>query len=189
MQADELSDEEAIERSKDDGARFTVIFDHHVAGIHRYLVLRAGVEFAEELTSETFVLAFRGRSSYEPERGPVRGWLYGIAGNVARHHHRRAGRKLRALARIPSAQAPVQSEPLASLHDRARLKAALQGLDPSWRELVFLIGVLDLSYEEASVALGIPVGTVRSRYARARKRLQTSLAEDEMPSIGGKCRD
>lgn len=177
-----LSDETAIEASLSDPTLFTGVFERRSKEIYRYLVLHVGSEAAEELLSDTFARAFKARRTYEPSRGSVRGWLFGIATNEIRHHRRSELRRTRAYARLalrrPTGAHLDEFDLLAAhrIDSQVQLRRALADLSPRLREVVVLVGGSQLSYEEAALALGLPVGTVRSRYSRARHQLQESLA-------------
>ena len=137
------------------------------------------VTTADDVTAETFLVAFRKRARYDLGRADARPWLYGIASNLISGHRRSETRRLRALARQrPSARpssrtaAPSASPPTGS---RPALAAALAGLGSAERDLLLLVAWADLSYEEAAQALGIPIGTVRSRLSRTRTKIRRSL--------------
>jgi len=115
--------------------------------------------------------------------GPVP-WLYGIAANLVRRHLRGVDRRQAAMARVSAPRAePDPSEEVADRLDVARrvdrTLEALGSLPESDRELFVLCVWQELTYEEAASALGIPVGTVRSRLSRARSRLRVALREPE----------
>jgi RNA polymerase sigma factor (sigma-70 family) len=175
---DEDADRVAALASRTDPARFAEVFERRGREIHRYVSFRAGAAVAEELTAETFARAFATRQRFDPVRGSVRAWLYGIATNVVRLHHRAERRKRAAYAReADSLGAPSEpDDPENRLADRQWVTAALAQLDPHVQDVVYLLGAVCLSYDEAAVALGIPVGTVRSRYSRGRARMSELLA-------------
>jgi DNA-directed RNA polymerase specialized sigma24 family protein len=79
---------------------FGAIFERHFVPIHRYLNRRVGLDLAEDLASETFVVAFRRRAGYDWGREDARPWLFGIATNLMRRYRRTERRKLAAYARI-----------------------------------------------------------------------------------------
>jgi RNA polymerase sigma factor (sigma-70 family) len=113
--------------------------------------------------------------------GPVP-WLYGIAANLIRRHLRGVGRRRAAMARLPApALEPDPSDEVADRLDDARrldrTLAAIGSLPDRDQELFVLCVWQELSYEQAAAALGIPVGTVRSRLARSRSRLRGVLGE------------
>jgi RNA polymerase sigma-70 factor (ECF subfamily) len=174
------TDGELIERSVGDPECFAALFDRHASTVHRYLGRRVG-ELADDLLSETFLIAFRRRGAYRPEHVEVRPWLIGIATNVVHGHRRSEQRRYRALART-SAE-PAASEPsIDESHDRvaaaamrAPLAAALAGLKDRDRDVLLLFAYAQLSYEEIAAVLDVPIGTVRSRLNRARRQTRAAL--------------
>ncbi|MEU0730430.1 RNA polymerase sigma factor [Streptomyces sp. NPDC006140] len=180
------SDASVIERSREDPDAFAVLFDRYADDIHRYIARRLGTEAADDLMAETFVTAFQQRRRYDLARSPARPWLYGIATNLVGRHRRAEARRLRALSRV-AAEAPGErggdAEPLADRvaarvsaeGSRAALAGALAALPARHRDVLLVIAWGDLDYAEAAQALGIPVGTVRSRLHRARKKLREAL--------------
>jgi DNA-directed RNA polymerase specialized sigma24 family protein len=147
-----VSDAELIARARLEPAAFAPIFDRHYATIHSYLRRRLDAPIAEELAAETFARALRGVARYDEERADALPWLFGIAANLARRHRRTEVR---------------------------RLAAALAELRVHDREALLLFAWAELSYEEISLALSIPVGTVRSRLHRARRTLRAHLESEE----------
>jgi RNA polymerase sigma-70 factor, ECF subfamily len=131
---------------------------------------------ADDLTQETYLRAvtaigrFRGDAS-------ARTWLLSIARRVCADAIRSRTRRRRALWRRG-----VDSEAEAAPAGAVELEAVLAGLSPDRRTAFVLTQVLGLSYEEAAVAAGCPVGTIRSRVARARADLLAALAADEAES-------
>lgn len=87
------------------GLRWRDVYSEHADGLFGYLARRVGPELAEDLLADTFVEAMASVSSFDPERGSVRTWLFGIASNLVRRHWRTEERRLRALAR--DAASPV----------------------------------------------------------------------------------
>jgi RNA polymerase sigma-70 factor, ECF subfamily len=170
----ELSDAAVIERSLVDPHAFASIFDRHFDAVHGYARRRLGRSLAEEIASETFIRAFDRRDSFDASRVDARPWLFGIAANLMRRHWRTERRRLGALQRLePSGtQQPAPD-------DRADLIAALDALPAKEREALLLFALADLSYEEIAEALGVPIGTVRSRLSRARDRIRKRL--DALP--------
>ncbi|MER5299668.1 RNA polymerase sigma factor [Streptomyces lasiicapitis] len=183
VRADAESDASVIARSRDEPEAFAALFDRHADAVHRYAARRLGGEVADDLVAETFTTAFQQRHRYDPARGAgadARPWLFGIATNLVGRHRRAEARRFKAMARVPALA--DHDEPLA---DRAadrvvaravgrELAAALAALPARHRD-VLLVAWGDLSYGEAAQALGIPVGTVRSRMHRARSKLREAL--------------
>ena len=160
---------------------FVAVFDTHFPALHGYLRRRLGEPLAEELAAETFARAFDARHEYDPGRAGVRAWLHGIAANLVSGHFRSEGRRLRAYAR---AAAQVEPTTPAATPDRADahvaaagLSAALAELRPEERDVLLLFAWAELDYEEIAAALGVPVGTVRSRLHRGREKLRAALDE------------
>lgn len=122
----------------------------------------------DDLTQETYERAlaslprFRGESS-------ARTWLLGIARRVCADHIRRAGRERAAVARL------VDPTPMADPADSIALQDLLAGLDDDRRAAFVLTQIIGLAYVEAAEALGCPIGTIRSRVARARAELLASV--------------
>jgi RNA polymerase sigma factor (sigma-70 family) len=169
-----LSDAELLAVSVDDPAAFEAMYERYGLVIRRYVVRRVGAEAGEDLTSEVFVRAFRMRVRYRPERDSALPWLFGVANHVIAHHRRSEHRRLKALQRL-AAVAPRLIE-----HEDREVGAALVGqlrrLSDEDRDALLLIVWGELSYEEAAAALAVPVGTVKSRVARARRTLADALA-------------
>jgi len=141
--------------------------------------------------SLTFLEAWRLRGKVEPDGGSLRPWLLGIAGNVARNVSRAASRHQMAVARLPPpSPVPDFADELAGrIDDEARLRElneALAGLRRGEREVLALCAWSGLDYADAARALRVPVGTVRSRLSRARKKLRKLLGEPGPDPGGGR---
>jgi RNA polymerase sigma factor (sigma-70 family) len=171
----ELSDAEVIRSSLAAPDVFVMLFERHFDSIHGYLVRRAGPDSGSELASEVFVTAFARRSRYDLARPDATPWLFGIAANLLHRRRRNEARQLRAYARTGVDQASTNDP--AERPDPA-LAAALGALKPADRETLLLFAWADLDYEQIAEALRVPVGTVRSRLNRARRKLRTALADD-----------
>lgn len=170
-----------IERSRREPEQFAALFDRHAPRIHRYVARRVGRDLADDLVAETFLAAFAKRDRYRTAYRDAGPWLYGIATNLIGQHHRDEVRQLRirhaaaADLNVPGHADQVSGDVTArSVH--GLLAAALAGLPPGDRDVVLLIAWEQLTYAETAQALGIPVGTVRSRLNRARARLRPALA-------------
>ncbi|WNE95890.1 RNA polymerase sigma factor [Streptomyces luomodiensis] len=162
---------------------FARLYDRYAPDIHRYAARRLGDGAADDITAETFLIAFRGRARYDQGRRTARPWLYGIAANLIGKHRRAEVRALRALARTgtdPVAESWVEraDSRMAAEATRRPLAAALAGLSARDRHVLLLVAWADLSYQEVAEALGIPVGTVRSRLNRARRTVRSALGTD-----------
>jgi RNA polymerase sigma factor (sigma-70 family) len=171
-------DASAILASLDEPTAFVPIFQAHYDELHGFLRRRLGIELADELASEVFSQAFRTRRRYDPSRGSVRCWLYGIANRLITQQRRAEARRTR-LAELPGASdAPLDEQAIAHADARALrpvLARALGSLSRDDRDALLLFAWAGLSYEEIAYALHVPVGTVRSRIHRARRQLQDRL--------------
>jgi RNA polymerase sigma factor (sigma-70 family) len=177
------SDAELIAASLRDPELFAGVFDRHYAVIAGYLRRRLERSMADELAAETFLRAFDGRGRYDVARGDALPWLFGIATHLLSRHRRGEERRLRAFARAARpAREEREFDDVESRLDAVAaspvLAGALASLGPSDREVLLLYAWADLSYTEISVALGIPVGTVRSRLHRARDQVRKRLEGD-----------
>ncbi|WP_328709527.1 RNA polymerase sigma factor [Microbispora hainanensis] len=171
-----------IEASLTAPERFAGVFDRHADEIHAYAGRRLGPEHADDVTAETFLVAFRKWHRYDASRPDARPWLYGIAANLISGHRRSEIRRLRALARAPRDaderglhEEERGAERASAAVLRPALAAALARLSTAERDLLLLVAWADLSYEEAAEALKIPIGTVRSRLHRVRAKLRRHL--------------
>ncbi|WP_156042402.1 RNA polymerase sigma factor [Rhodococcus sp. UNC363MFTsu5.1] len=189
MDTDALRDEpvprdnELIARSLTDPDAFAGIFDRHFGTIHRYLARRAGPDAADDLASDVFVVAFGRRADFDPSYEHSLPWLYGIAGNLLSSNRRRLHRDVALLARHPAPDSPLPFEDRvnASLDARREVRALerrLRRLSQADLDTLLLYSWEDLSYPEIAVALQIPVGTVRSRLNRLRRKLREPEADE-----------
>jgi RNA polymerase sigma factor (sigma-70 family) len=159
---------------------FGEIFDAYFAEIHRYVARRLDRDIADDVAAETFSVAFGRRDTHDPRRGPVRPWLYGIATNLIARHRRAEARRLRAMQLLDAGPVADTGEEgvldrLAAEALRPRLARALAGLSARQRDVLLLVTLGDLTYEEVAQALDIPYGTVCSRFNRARAQVRKAL--------------
>ncbi len=121
----------------------------------------------------------------------MRPWLYGISANLLRRHEREEVTRYRALARSAGAGMADTAAPDGGLEElmdhvdasrlRPLLAAALAELDPRDREVLLLVAWADLTYPQVAAAMDVPVGTVRSRLHRARRRMRERVGTDPGP--------
>lgn len=170
-------DNELIALSLTDPDAFAGIFDRHFGAIHRYLARRAGRDAADDLASDVFVVAFGRRAGFDLAYENALPWLYGIAGNLLNSNRRRLGRDIALLARHPRPDGPSPFEDRVedSIDARREVRALerrLRRLSQADLDTLLLYAWEDLSYVELAEALQIPVGTVRSRLNRLRRKLR-----------------
>ena len=172
------SDAAVISASIDDPEHFGDLFDRRVTAMYRYFVRRVGTDAADSLLGELFRVAFERRATYDCTHANARPWLYGIATRLLARHHRNEARRLRATARLVASldRGSDPSDDLVAAMDASALwpvvAEAVAGLPEGERDVLFLYAWEDLSYQDIATALGLPVGTVRSRLNRARGRLR-----------------
>jgi RNA polymerase sigma-70 factor, ECF subfamily len=176
----DLSDRVLWQQAREgDGSAFGVLFERHAGRIYNYCFRRtADWALAEDLTSSTFLVAWRshGRAPLQAESAlPL---LYGIATNALRNQRRSLRRRREAFARLPverveetdfAEDASTRLDDQAAMRQLLRLFARLPRRE---QDVVALCDWSGLSYEDAAAALDIPIGTVRSRLARGRHRLR-----------------
>jgi RNA polymerase sigma factor (sigma-70 family) len=167
---------------------FGLLFDTCAGAVYKLgFRLTANWSAAEDVVSLTFLEAWRLRATIDPVGESLQPWLLGIAVNVCRNLARASRRHQAAVSRIPPPPAvPDFAEELAGrLDDAAQLHQiaeALSALRRGEREVIALCVWSGLDYTTAAGALGVPVGTVRSRLSRARRRLRKLVPADREPA-------
>ena len=169
-----LSDSTAADTSS--RARDAFLVD---AGRHRRELLAhcyrmtGSLHDAEDLVQETYLRALGSIDRYRGD-APVRTWLLAIGRHVCADHVRRRQRQRRIVERIVATTPADPGEPGPSPIDDL-----LDGLDANRREAFVLTQMLGLTYDEAAEVIGCPVGTIRSRVARARADLMDAVHRSE----------
>jgi RNA polymerase sigma-70 factor (ECF subfamily) len=168
----------------DSQALLIQLVNDHQNRLYRFIVKNIGYgSDAEDLTQQAFVEAVK---AYDTFRGAseLSTWLYGIAMNLVRNylsrspHRRYVFEDEESLADIQSNN-PDPSEQLAQTQLIRSLQKEINHLPAEMRDVLLLVALDDLSYEEAASMLSIPVGTVRSRVSRARATLRKRLRENQ----------
>ncbi|MFB7541375.1 RNA polymerase sigma factor [Streptomyces zaomyceticus] len=160
-------------------------YDEHARVLYHYAFRVCGDRTAaEDVVSAAFLEAWRCRGKVHGDGGSLRPWLLGIATNIMRGAAREARRRDAALARMPERGVlpDFADDVLARMTDGEQIRAAraaLGKLRRREREVFTLVVWAGLDYAAAGEALGVPVGTVRSRLSRARERLR-KLADAEL---------
>jgi RNA polymerase sigma-70 factor (ECF subfamily) len=177
-------------RSVSRPALFRTVYERHADAVLGYSRLRVGRDHAEDAAAETFLTAFDRRASFDRRFRSARPWLYGICSNVIRRLFAAHARWDR--SRTDELDAPERRESGVDELAVARrldaetistaLREALGKLHERDREVVILLALGDLSYEELAQATGTRVGTVRSRLNRARKQLR-GLLDPELAAL------
>jgi RNA polymerase sigma-70 factor (ECF subfamily) len=177
-QADELSGlvDDAI---RGDVQAITSLIRLSQRDVRRFLSSMAPAAEVEDLAQETFLRMIRALPGFAG-RSTVRTWLFAIARRVAADHARRASRRPRT-APLPDWRATAESVTStggARFEEEQALADLIGGLSPERRDAFVLTQVAGLSYAEAAEVVGCPIGTVRSRVARARDDLITAMSDD-----------
>jgi RNA polymerase sigma factor (sigma-70 family) len=171
-----LADSDLIRRSRQNPEAFAAIFDRHFATVHRYVAHRATTADADDLAAETFVVAFGARRRFDDRTPSALPWLLGIATRLMLNDRRQDGRFRRAMDRLPHAPdgdpRPIDAGIGPPFGD------AVRALRVDERNVLLLHVFAELTYEEIAIALGVPIGTVRSRLSRARAHIRAAVARD-----------
>lgn len=169
------SDEDLLRRSAggDEGA-FTALYRRRQAGIYRYALHMSGSSAtAEEVTQEVFLALLRSFGNYNPGRGSVSSFLFGIARNHVLKTWERNSPEDALDEEMPSSSCLWTDFTRQEMIDSVR--QAVTRLPAAYREPVVLCDLQEMSYADASEVLGVPVGTVRSRLSRGRALLADKL--------------
>jgi RNA polymerase sigma-70 factor, ECF subfamily len=154
---------------------FRQLYERYAVGVEAFCLRRtADRTAAEEATSEVFLELWRRRHRLTVTGDSARPLLLGIALNVLRHRWRTERRHRATLTRLNEAFEPreaAEDPPAETLEALTLARNIIERLPPREAETLMLIAWGELSYQETASVLGIPIGTVRSRLARARERL------------------
>ncbi|MEV0522563.1 RNA polymerase sigma factor [Streptomyces sp. NPDC050439] len=171
----DLDDDELLARTARDPAAFEPLVVRHSAALHGYFARRAPAA-ADDLVAELWLQAYAARHGFDPDRGPARAWLFGVARNVLSAHWRRLDRQRTGPPGVGGDDDPWEAVDarLDAAAVAPHLRDLLAGLPAEERELLLLVAWEQLTPGEAAAVVGIPAGTARSRLHRARTRLRAS---------------
>ncbi|TDB81368.1 RNA polymerase sigma factor [Actinomadura sp. KC216] len=181
-----------------DADAFGALFKRHADAVYNHCFRRtADWAVAEDLTSLVFLQAWRRRRAVRMTGESVLPWLLAVANNLLRNAHRTSRRQQRLLARLrpdaePTTGPDMGDELAARLDDERAMRQILDGfeqLSASDQEVLSLVVWSGLSYADAAGVLEVPVGTVKSRVARARTRLRQVLGDDTADPVRRSNRD
>jgi RNA polymerase sigma-70 factor (ECF subfamily) len=199
--ATELTDEGLLRRMMTgDEEAFTLLYRRRQPALYRFALRTSGnPAVAEDVTQEVFMTLIRDTARFDPTRGTLGGFLFGVARNHLRKRwelDRRCvslsedadefGHTLSSISRQSAGASGNGNgigpfarphDEFASLETAHQVRQAIATLPENYREVVVLCELEEMSYEEAAAALNCPVGTVRSRLHRAREILVEKLRE------------
>jgi RNA polymerase sigma-70 factor (ECF subfamily) len=179
-------------RSGDEQA-FVALYRRRQAGLYRFALHMSGsATAAEDITQEVFLALIRDECGYDPDRGTLSGYLFGIARKLVLRHLERGRLDIALETEGEDAGWPefaVHDDPLADLTRREgieSLRRAVHALPRRYREVVVLCDLEEVDYADAAYILGCPIGTVRSRLHRARALLLEKLNQERnlRPAVG-----
>lgn len=155
---------------------FVALYGRRHADVYRFaLAMAKSRAFAEDATQEVFLNVLEHAGRFDAAKGSARGWLLGCARHVVVDRLRLERRWTDAVP--DQVEACGQEERLFAEQRVERLHAALAELPVEYREAIALCDLAELSYADTALALGCPVGTVRSRLHRGRALLAACLGE------------
>ena len=189
-----LSDDELLTllRSGDEIA-FVTLYQRRQSAIYRFALRMSGSEtLAEDVTQEVFMILMRGDDHYDPSRGSFSAYLFGVARNQVLRRLEKDRFHAPICDDIDLDSSTPESlitmtDPLGDLSRKeaiALVRQAVLALPTHYREVVVLCDLGEMSYAEASSALGCAVGTVRSRLHRARALLVEKLRSYQETEVG-----
>jgi len=183
----QLSDEELIQRFQEgDLYAFDLIVHRYKDALFNFTYRYLGnSQEAEDVVQETFLRIFRNRFAYR-QIAKFSTWIYTIAGNLAKTELRKRKRRRQVYTsdmgfddkefEIVDTKADTERDVDSMLTEKL-IQAAIDKLPERFRKVILLVDVQELSYEEVSKIMRVPLGTVKSRVNRARLKLQGMLQE------------
>jgi RNA polymerase sigma-70 factor (ECF subfamily) len=168
-----------------DEQAFLRLYKARQAAIYRFALHMSGsANIAEDITQEVFLVLLRDSRGYDPAKGSLSGYLFGIARKLVLRNLERGRLDTAINDEGDEGQSPefsMTSDPLAELSHRETiesLRRAVLALPRRYREVVLLCDLEEVDYADAAAVLGCPIGTVRSRLHRARALLLEKLSHE-----------
>jgi len=187
----ETDDDLFVRLRAGDEAAFVALYRRRQAAIYRFALHMSGsASQAEDITQEVFMALLRDGCGYDPERGTLSGYLYGIARKLLLRNLERGRSDVRLDSDSDENGMPelsVDDDPLEDLTHREgieSLRRAIRTLPRRYREVVVLCDLEEVDYADAAGVLGCPIGTVRSRLHRARALLLEKLNQERQSRPG-----
>jgi len=166
-------------RSGPVGERFSELYRREYGLVYRFVLRRTNATSAEDITNETFAVAWQKFHDIPIEIEQARAWLYAVARiHILRHWH--SDNKKAALhIRLADSFEPIANSPETEISTSLDLRTAWQQLTATDQEILTLLGWEELSLAAAAKTLGISVPTARRRVAKARAALRNALDDTE----------
>lgn len=171
-------DSDIIGRSLKDPEAFSALFDRHARAVGAFAFRRVGTAAGDDVLSESFLVAFQRRATYDLERESALPWLLGITTMVVRRHRTAEAKQWRSFEASAARDEHVTNDRVDELQSRIDAQAAMPALarriaalSTQDRETLLLYAWEELTYEQIAATLNVPVGTVRSRLNRVRRKL------------------
>lgn len=161
-------------------AAFDSLFARYAPRVMGYALRMTGGDRAEaeDMVSETFLAGYAGRATYQGRSRPL-AWLLGIASRRWRDKKRKPCPKVVPFAAEDEEAGGTTEGPEKTVVQSLTLNAALDHLEPLYREALLLVAVQGLTYREAAEVMGEPVGTVKWRVHEATRRMRGLLETSE----------
>jgi RNA polymerase sigma-70 factor, ECF subfamily len=176
--------------SRGDESAFLKFYRRYQGPVYRFAAQMSGkLEIAEEVTQDVFMVVMGSARQYDPKRGSVPAYLYGVTRNFVLRRLEQERPYVTALDDPESeysALAAGDPDVLSGLTRNERiesLRKAVLALPPAYREVVVLCDLHELDYAEAAAALDCAIGTVRSRLHRARALLAEKMRAEERCAV------
>jgi RNA polymerase sigma-70 factor (ECF subfamily) len=176
--------------SRGDESAFLTFYRRYHAPVYRFALQMSGQpQIAEEVTQDVFMVVMGSAKQYDPKRGSMAAYLYGVARNFVLRRLEQERPYLTALDDPESEYASIAAAGQDALTDLTRnerieaLRRAVLALPPAYREVVVLCDLHELDYAEAAAALDCAIGTVRSRLHRARALLTEKMRAEERCAV------
>jgi len=183
--AEQERDDVLLRRAaKGDEEAFTLLYRRHQAAMYRFALRMTGNSWsAEEIVQDVFMTLMRDPKKYDPTRGALGAFLYGVARNRVMKHLERLPREIPLEEKNEDGTgAGIVLQDLSTpamwaekRERRQQVRAAVLELPVEFREAVVLCELEEMSYEEAAQMAGCPIGTIRSRLHRGRALLMAKL--------------
>lgn len=163
---------------------FTQLYRRRQAGVYRFALQMSGSQtLAEDVTQEVFIVLMRDAARYDPDRGSLSAYLYGVARNQVLRKLEQDRPFVQFIDRSDAEEITPQAmiaegDPLRDLTRNEtiqELRDLILSMPPRYREVVVLCDLHEMSYVEAAAVIGCAVGTVRSRLHRSRALLIEKL--------------